>query len=182
MAQRNNEQHPPTIAGGASTSQPRDDDLDTAQVVVTQLVSAAIAAVIPQIQEGILAAVDARMTGTLQDQRQALDQLGKAGEGQGSVDNSVLGTNPSPAATSAPSLTIGGMPNASLIANVPIFSTASNSSSVTVTSQSGATLLSNTLLQVLLPPGSSELEDSTGAVLIGSCSPPIPRKMAEKAW
>lgn len=131
-------------------------------------------------------AVEARMAGAFREQQQALSRLvQQAGpgtttpsEGQATV-STVSTVGSSNIAVTAPA--VGRLPNPSLISNVPSFASAAGPSGA-VSPSVCATLLPSTPLASLVPHTDSIQERTADAVLIGCSSPPIPRKLAERAW
>ena len=168
------------------TSAAPGDGSRAAHTLVSNLVTSTIDQAMPRIQESIMDAVEARMAGAFREQQQALSRLvQQAGpgtttpsEGQATV-STVSTVGSSNIAVTAPA--VGRLPNPSLISNVPSFASAAGPSGA-VSPSVCATLLPSTPLASLVPHTDSIQERTADAVLIGCSSPPIPRKLAERAW
>ena len=180
---------PPALPPTATTS---EEGSRAAHALVSNLVTTTIDKALPRIQESIMDVVEARMTGAFREQQEALTLLIQRAtpgtttpsEGQSSVANAISVANSCVPATTTASVTapvVGCLPNPSLIANIPSFARAGGPSCA-LSSSVAATLSPSTPLMSLLPHIDSVHERTANAVLIGCSSPPIPRKLAEKAW
>ena len=167
---------------------------------------------IPPLQQNIANSVDASISATLRRQQQQIQALqltvqqqqtaqvaashptssGSQGESaRTSVSISNTGVGGTNAQASLSAATLGRLPIPSLVGSVSVLSTGDgivsyigqpgtgNSSSNTAVSCSVSTPL-----QALLPTSVSEVaqQSSTEAVVKGTCTPPIPKKLSQKVW
>ena len=167
---------------------------------------------IPPLQQNIANSVNASISATLRQQQQQIQALqltvqqqqtaqvaasrppsagsqGESAHTSVSITNTGVGGTNAQASLSA--ATLGRLPIPSLVGSVSLLSTrdgivssigqpgTGNSSSNTAVSWSVSTPL-----QALLPTSMSEVaqQSSTEAVVIGTCTPPIPKKLAQKIW
>ena len=177
--------------------------------MMQSLMSSAVQAAMPSLQASLTSSLDSRIQNVMQQQReqlqtwlqQQLHDTRSSGQTHMSttISTCTISTT-SPAepyhSTSSTGITVptgGNITPANLISNVPIMSVSSigsgagfsNTLGCSADNQGSAslTLTPHTPLASLLPPlFESASTASKKAIVIGTTSPPIPRKLAEAIW